>query len=249
MAVEIQDGKAMHAKEWGIYDLATGHGEDGGRKDGEVESSFMDWQERWNGLNECVLYGNEILPSTRLVLMVLSQWPDSATIFELRSCLLFVMRSSIPSFPKFLPSPRNLILRHIPMLSLPLMSMQCKTLTLWLRYPGKHAHFHNHHFRKDFRNAHNRTNPDISDQFPNALIVHFTATGNNETKALTSHTRHKNTVPHTSRSPFPYPCTSSSFPLRPRLRLFLSQSPSWKIRRTPRLCGSWRSGIGGRVGV
>jgi hypothetical protein len=109
-------------------------------------------------LEKCVLYGTEVLPSRSSLLMVVTWWADLSAISELRSCLLSVMPSSILSFPKFLPSPRNLKLRHIPMLPLPLMSMQRKALTLWLRYPRKHAHLHNHHFRKNLRDAHDRTN-------------------------------------------------------------------------------------------
>jgi hypothetical protein len=67
----MQDGTAIHVKEWGKYDLANGHGKDGGRKDSEVESSSMHRREQWNALGKCVFYGNEMFPSRRLVQMVI----------------------------------------------------------------------------------------------------------------------------------------------------------------------------------
>jgi hypothetical protein len=56
-----------------------------------------------------------------------------------------------------LPTPRNLKLRHIPMLPLPRMPMQRKALTLGLRDAREHAHLQDHHRRKDLRNTHDRT--------------------------------------------------------------------------------------------
>jgi hypothetical protein len=133
--------------------------------------------------------------------------------------LLPMVHFKNPSFTELLPSSRNLILRHIPMLPLPLMSMQRKTLTFRPGYPWKHAHFHNYHGRINLRDAHDGT----VTRFLSKTILTCShlqkQTGGKKTKPetskLTSHTRHKNTVPHTSHSPSHNPYTSSSHPFHP----------------------------------
>jgi hypothetical protein len=143
------------------------------------------------------------------------------------------------SLPQLLSPAHNLKLHHIPMPPLPLMPMRREALALWRRNPGKHAHLHNHHIWIDFRNAHNRTSEPVSPA----------PSYKSNTLILTSHTRHKSTAPHTSRYSSHSRGTSSSRPAGPARRPKTQRWLGSTTRRTLRLCGSWRSGIGGRAGA
>lgn len=149
-------------------------------------------------------------------------------------------------FTELLSTAQELELWQVAVLALPSVTMQRKRLALWLWYPRENAHFHNDHSRVKLSDTYNRTTRTLASHGSTQRTL-LDPPDTDRWSRLTSHKSHKSTSLHIFHLPSHNPDISSAHSWHRQRLLFPSQWLGLTIRRSRRLCGSWRNGINVRA--